>query len=106
MCFRTTAWAIHDVPGLTPSERLVLVHLSHHRNHNTGLCNPSAATISRCGLSRAQIFRALDSLRKRHLIAWTRTGKSNSYKFRASGDNAAPLPVPLTAPRGKLKGVK
>ena len=108
MCYETVTWAVRLPIPLSVPERLVLIYLSDHRNHHTGQCNPSAVTLAvDTGLSRRQIFRALKFLKGRKLITWARTGHSNWYKFPSDRHPmAAPRPVPLTAPRGKLKGVK
>ena len=109
MCYETVTWAVKLPLELSVHERLVLIYLSEHRNHETGQCNPSVATLAtEIPICRRSIQTAIKSLTVRRLIVAKRTGKSNWYTFRTRGDMAAPLSAPRSrsAPSGKLVGVK
>ena len=87
------AWL--DDAGLPALDFRVLCHLWRRRNHRTGLCCPSAASIAKIvGCTRKTVFPALDRLEgSGHLIRLRKSfGGSNLYELVVS--EAAPI-VPL-----------
>lgn len=79
MAINAIEWAFEQNIAI-PSAKLVLLSLADHAN-TTGYCWPSIARLSkRTGLSRATIFRSIETLTGLGLIAQSYTqGKVNKY---------------------------
>ena len=71
MSYRLTNWAV-TVPGITPTQKLVLVVLAYHCNgvNGSAKCWPSMAQLSDLtGFTERTIQKALADLERRNLIA-------------------------------------
>ncbi len=74
-----------SLPGLSSTDRLVLVVLAHHVNGRTLKCRVgSARLIQMTGLSRAAVFASLARLVKAKAISRKRTGRSTIYYWSVS----------------------
>lgn len=78
-------WAGSQSPATSP-QKLLLFQLAWHVNSESGLCNPSLATLAaETGLGLSTIKRALAGLQEQGLIVWessAKQGKRFSNRYR------------------------
>ena len=98
MCYKATADMLDaETPGLTASEKLVLVLLAHYSNSESGRCFPSTSSLARSACVKPQqVIRIIASLEhKGALIVTRKQGHANEYQllpYRAPVPSRAPLP--------------
>lgn len=69
MCNRAIEWALRVKVG-NKNAKLVLLVLANAANKDTQQCWPSVKTIGeRCEISRASVYRAINFLRSKELVA-------------------------------------
>ena len=74
MSFESVDRVFQNVSDTTPLAQSVLVALAHCRNHKTGACHPSIATLSRMThFSESSVKNARQELKERKYISWTTT---------------------------------
>ena len=87
MSFHALAWATRQQAGSAQAKCLLMI-LANHTNQDSGLCNPSLATLAAsCEMSVTSVKKSLRELEKRGLIrriSGSRT-VSNRYELALSG---------------------
>lgn len=98
MSLEAILWALRDVKGVTPTQKLILIGLGNHVGPD-GSCWPSQTPIAEyTGLSREAINRNLSELEQRGII------KSIRNKDKAGRDVSKTYILPVRSEPESKKG--